>query len=281
MCLDWLSPAPGARSTRGPHGQADPGRVSLCKDARALANPWEHNCKTLMSECVRVPLISAGTGFSVGGSDAAELRAGSRQQATGRARRWRKQARCVPSPKAVVPRGLVWDAEHHPFYPCSSTSGLCTAWDPRAVPTILVVFLIGGSGVKYGMGEQMGGKDGLGSSPQPLAGRGQHRQGKLLGGAATEGMQNPCVEAEGNCAQGDLGHKSDNITRSGCWLPGPRCSVDSQGEPLIPAAAARERAVPVNVAGGLAGLRAPALPCRWRRGAGSRQRPSRGSDFSD
>lgn len=75
-CPGWLSPTPGACSTQGPHRQEDAGRVSLCKAARSLANPQEHVCKMLMSECVRVSLTFAGTGFSVGGSDAAELRAG-------------------------------------------------------------------------------------------------------------------------------------------------------------------------------------------------------------
>lgn len=44
---------------------------------------------------------------------------------------------------------MVWDDKHSH----SSMSGLCAVWDPRAVQAISVVFLICGSGVKYGMGK--------------------------------------------------------------------------------------------------------------------------------
>lgn len=126
----------------------------------------------------------------------------------------------------------MWDAEQNPLSPHSSTSGLCAVRDPRAMPAISVVFLICSSSMKHGMGEWMGRRAGLRSSLQPLAWRGQRSQGQLLIGAVTEGMQNPRVGAEENGARGNLGHKSDNITRSYCRFPGPRHSMDSQGEPL-------------------------------------------------
>lgn len=50
--------------------------------------------------------------------------------------------------------------------------------------------------------------------------------------AVSEGILNPCTGTEQTCAQGDSGHKSDNITRSYSWLPGPWHSTDSQGELL-------------------------------------------------
>lgn len=54
-------------------GQGDPGWVSLCKGASALASLWEHQrCLQITDGRVR----TCFAGFSVGGSDVAELRAG-------------------------------------------------------------------------------------------------------------------------------------------------------------------------------------------------------------
>lgn len=191
LCPGWLSPAPKVCSTQGPHGQEDPGLVSLCKDARALANPWEHVCKTLMSECIRVSLTSAGTGFSVGGSDAAELRAG--RQAAGRARghaRWSgpglsKRGVCLHLRRLCLG---AWCGRINTAAPCLLKHEH-VAWDPRAVQAISVVFLnmqlqreIWDGGIDEPKGW---------SSPQVPAWRGQRRQGKLLSRGSVRGNTKP------------------------------------------------------------------------------------------
>lgn len=67
----WLSPPPKVgRRTLG---------ECLCAKVRVLllvSGSTSDVCKSPMAGCIRVSLTSAGTGFSVGGSDVAELWAG-------------------------------------------------------------------------------------------------------------------------------------------------------------------------------------------------------------
>lgn len=106
------------------------------------------------------------------------------------------------------------------------------------------------------------------------------RAGCLVG-VALEGMLNPCVGTEENSAQGESGYKSDNITRSCSWLPGPWRSMDSRGKMLGSHRSGRcqhsSGLCQLMCSEGLAGPWALALPRWWRRGAGSRAQPTPGS----
>lgn len=86
-------------------------------------------------------------------------------------------------------------------------------------------------------------------------------------GAVSKGTRNPCAGMEEDCAQGDLGHKSDNIIRSCCWLPGQAAQLTP-----VPPLLAHERAVPAAVPGGLVGS------CLWQRRAGGAE--ERGAELS-
>lgn len=117
MWPGWLSPVPKVgRRTLGD---------SLCAKVRVLllvSGSTSDVCKSPMAECVRVSLTSAGTGFSVGGSEVAELRAG--MQAAGRA------CGCAQRPG---PGGT----KHHM---CFNLRGLCSgAWYrmPNAPTSVL------------------------------------------------------------------------------------------------------------------------------------------------
>lgn len=136
LCWDWLSQGmkhPGTLRARRPQASA----VQRCKSSGELLGPRLQDADVPVHTCFT---DFCWTWLSGGGSDAAELWAGSRQGT--RCARW-------PGPGASkcgeTSGSCAWGLEGGDQLSCSALAQ--AVWDPRAVQGVLLLFLVCSSGM--------------------------------------------------------------------------------------------------------------------------------------